>query len=333
MCFVSGTQWRQLRSDVNASRKRAFAEGTQANFRTHIKTFLLFCIYFACTSVPVSVVSLEAFIQFLSRSFRSVQSIKNYVNSVKILHLIQDAVFPNVSSWQIRLLYRGISRVLCHSPKRALPITPIILLRLHPNINTQHPLQATLWSLYLITFFLFARKSNMVPPSISSFDKNKHLQRKDIVICDVGLIVVLKWSKTNQYGQRRLRIPIVSVPNSPLCPVSAYKNMLHLVPAPPSSPAFVYPSSHSLVSVTHHSFTSHLRHLLSQSGFSPQGYSGHSFRRGGATWAFRIGVPGELIQLHGDWRSDAYKVYLEVDFSTKVSVSASIRKSIISLHR
>ena len=25
------------------------------------------------------------------------------------------------------------------------------------------------------------------------------------------------------------------------------------------------------------------------------------YRRGGATWAFRAGVPGELIQIYGDW--------------------------------
>jgi hypothetical protein len=42
-------------------------------------------------------------------------------------------------------------------------------------------------------------------------------------------------------------------------------------------------------------------------------YSTHSFRRGGgATWAFSAEVPTELIQLYGDWKSNAYKKYLKV---------------------
>lgn len=47
-------------------------------------------------------------------------------------------------------------------------------------------------------------------------------------------------------------------------------------------------------------------------------YTGHSFRRGGATYAFRSGVPGELIQVMGDWKSDAYKRYFDFSFDTVV---------------
>ena len=38
-------------------------------------------------------------------------------------------------------------------------------------------------------------------------------------------------------------------------------------------------------------------------------YTGHSFRRGGATFAFRCGVPASLIKLQGDWHSDTYLLY------------------------
>ena len=32
---------------------------------------------------------------------------------------------------------------------------------------------------------------------------------------------------------------------------------------------------------------------------------------GGASWAFAAEVPIKLIQLYGNWRSDAYKKYLK----------------------
>lgn len=39
-------------------------------------------------------------------------------------------------------------------------------------------------------------------------------------------------------------------------------------------------------------------------------YSGHSFRRGGATYASSLGISHKLIQLQGDWASTACLEYL-----------------------
>ena len=50
-------------------------------------------------------------------------------------------------------------------------------------------------------------------------------------------------------------------------------------------------------------------------------FRGHSFRRGGATWAFRSSVPGGLIQVYSDWASDAYKIYLEFSEDAKLRVT------------
>ena len=44
---------------------------------------------------------------------------------------------------------------------------------------------------------------------------------------------------------------------------------------------------------------------------NPSRFKRHPFRRVEATWAFNSGVPGELIQIHGDWASDTNKWYCE----------------------
>ena len=33
------------------------------------------------------------------------------------------------------------------------------------------------------------------------------------------------------------------------------------------------------------------------------------------------GVPGEIIQLYGDWSSDAYKLYLEFSLESKLALA------------
>jgi hypothetical protein len=45
-------------------------------------------------------------------------------------------------------------------------------------------------------------------------------------------------SKTIQFGERLLIIPIVAIPGSSLCPVKAYLNMVKLVPAVNDAPAY-----------------------------------------------------------------------------------------------
>ena len=57
-------------------------------------------------------------------------------------------------------------------------------------------------------------------------------------------------------------------------------------------------------------FVTRLRNLFKIVSEPPLAYGCHSFRRGGATHAFRIGVPTELIRSLGDWRSEAYTRYI-----------------------
>ena len=47
----------------------------------------------------------------------------------------------------------------------------------------------------------------MVPVSVSDFDPDKQLLRQDIVIFKGVLVVLIKWSKTNQFGSRLLKVP------------------------------------------------------------------------------------------------------------------------------
>ncbi len=152
---------------------------------------------------------------------------------------------------------------------------------------------------FILAFFLFARKSNIVPPSHCKFNKCKHLCRRDIMIDKNQVVIYIKWSKTIQVQDRYLLIPLVHIPGSPLYPRSAVLNMFKLVPATPDDPASVFSSNAGLQTLTHQSFTSQLRSLLKMTGHNPSRYSGHSFWRGGASFALASGGPGRIN--HDTW--------------------------------
>ena len=79
----------------------------------------------------------------------------------------------------------------------------------------------------------------MVPVSVKGFDPDKQLLRQDIIIFKGCLVVLIEWSKTNQFGSRLLKVPLVTIPGSDLCPVKAYRNMTMSMPASNHHPAFL----------------------------------------------------------------------------------------------
>ena len=82
-----------------------------------------------------------------------------------------------------------------------------------------------------------ARKTNMVPNSAADFDSDKQLIRRDVKILRV-LVVLIKWSKTNQFGSRLLKVPLLAIPDFVLCTVLANENMMRATPASPDDPVF-----------------------------------------------------------------------------------------------
>ena len=78
----------------------------------------------------------------------------------------------------------------------------------------------------------------------------------------------------------------------------------------------------------HYEFTAKPCKILSQAGFYASKFSGHSFRRGGATYAFRCRVPVELISLQGDWSSDTVHLYIAQPLERRLSVAKLIAKNI-----
>lgn len=328
---VTDDELRVLKADMRASRRAAYACGTRKNLKTQWKAFYLFCLYFDYTPVPASLECVCVFAQFLSRSFVSVQSIRSYLSGVSLLHKFLGVDYPHTGCFALRLTLRGLERLVSHAPSRAAPITPEILLGIHRFLDLSSPEHSTIWCLFLFAFFLMARSSNLVCKSVATFDPCKQLLRRDIFKSPSCLLVLLKWSKTNQSRRRRVQIPLLPLEGNVLCPVKAFTNMCSLVPAPKRAPAFCLPYKNGVRPITYDQFQTYLRDLLSQSSLEPRRYSTHSFRRGGASWAFKAQVPSDLIQVHGDWASDAYKVYLDCDVQQRALVNSRMGAQILEM--
>ena len=125
----------------------------------------------------------------------------------------------------------------------------------------------------------------------------------------------MRCSKPIQYHNRTLLVPVPRIEHSKLCPHKATVNAFKLLGADdsaklPDGPAFVYTSGDQVKPLTYPTFSTKLNKLLEQCGFDRTQYSGHSFRRGGATFALNCGVPGHYIKLQGDWLTSVTSILL-----------------------
>ena len=77
-----------------------------------------------------------------------------------------------------------------------------------------------------------------------------------------------KWSKSIQFAERNLSIPVIAILNSPICPVRAIQQMEMLIPASPDDPSFCFPGKSSIQSLTYRIFNARLKQLVHKPGGS-----------------------------------------------------------------
>ena len=231
------------------------------------------------------------------------------------------------------MVNRGISRCLGRPPKQKLPITPALLLDIFSKLDDSSPQHCTFWAACLVAFFAFLRKSTLLPKSASPKDTDRALCIKDVNVSKSHLTLRIRHTKTIQFGQRELDIPLVEVPGSPLCPVRAVIKMLSNLASCKTvlckdTPLFCYVSNGKLEHLNHATFTSLLKKFLICCNVNPGEYSGHSFRRGGCTHAFNLGISPLLIKLRGDWKSNVYERYVNIAPAQHFMLAKSLALSV-----
>ena len=316
ICFCSlySAGLDSLRFEWRRSKAAAFAPGSKSNIRSQSKAFFIFCKYYEIQALPISTEYICLYAQFLARSFKTVDAIKAYLQAVKHLHQLVGADLSGLENPQLGLTLKGIARLINVPPTQAYPLTPQILAEIHDLLSFDSPLDLVFWSVLLTGFYSLARISNLVKTNKNNFQ----LSRKQVFLGKNLMLLIFTKTKTIQFGQRALKIPLVAQPDSILCPVRAYKRMLEDIPAPKDSSAFVIPVNRRLTDFTYSRFQKRLKSLITLTGRNPRLYSSHSMRRGGATTAFMAGVPTKVIQTQGDWATDSYLRYIKLPASERL---------------
>ena len=288
-----------------------YTKQSRANVLSHLRQLSIFCVAFHETFLPVSRLALLGFIELMSRTCKF-EHIEHIISSVKFLHNFSGIPFVG-DAFEFKILQRGLKRKLAKSPRQVLPITPEILLAMYGHFNIEHAADLAHWTAFLLALRLLYRKSSIAPESLSKFNPVTGLSREKVVLSNGVLFVFQNFSKTNQFMATTRTTPIAPGSIQALDPVFHYEKLISENVVPVNSPAFSYLNNGVIKCVTHRSFSSTLKSALFKIGLNPDLWSGHSFRRGGATLLYRLGIDPLTIQAVGDWSSETYLRYLEIN--------------------
>ncbi|KAI8496690.1 hypothetical protein Bbelb_253450 [Branchiostoma belcheri] len=189
---------------------------------------------------------------FLARTLKF-SSIVGYLNIIRILHHEAGYENPLQDNWLLQTTLRGIRRYHGDSVQQKLPITPSILRAIHNKLDFSRAYHVVFWAACVVAFFSFFRA-----------------------------VITVRWSKTIQFKERTVLIPIPRITDCPLCPTTAVEKAFYLTDtAEPDGPTFVLPqeTGPGFTPLTHKPLVTTLRTLLRQCGYPDSAYSGHSFRR------------------------------------------------------
>ena len=312
----------------NAETQRfKYSRKSASNVISGFRQFLYFTAHFGIEPLPAKENSIVLFLELMARTV-GYNHLKHLLSSIKYIHLALNLEYP-VGSFQIDTTLQGLKRRLAKVPFRVLPITPVILMQMYKFLNMDKTDDLALWCAYLTAFYGLLRKSSTVPERQRD-PYSKSLLRRNIRVDENNNMVYLYlgYSKNNNFCTRDVIIPIPGNSNLALDLVRHLKKLFSVVDTPMDSPAFSFSKKQG---VTYSTFTSRLKRLLRLAGYDPDMYSGHSFRRGGATFLYNCGGTVFMVQASGDWSSQCFSRYLYLTEEQRFSAQVLMREVIQSL--
>ena len=293
--------------------------GTRRNKKTHVNRYLEFCEFSSTRPFPVNEFKICKYATFLAVKVKTVEAIKSYCGTICEENELRGHR-PVRRGIKYYRAISGIRNSKRHKVKRAQPMTPELLTRIQEVVNLAKSKEMVTWVAMLGGFHLVLRKSNYVPLS-QVHDTVHNICRRDIRYVNGVMVVVIKWSKTDQLGQNIRKEPMIANSHSPICPVKWILYMIDRIPALPKHNLFSYfhEKKQCLVPITYMDLMTQMRTWLKVIGVQNyKEYSSHSLRRGSATLAFKRNLNDTEIMRLGSWKSQCFRNYIEPDTESKI---------------
>ena len=272
-----------------------------------------------------------AYVAYLARNNLIHSTVQQYMKGLRDYFVRAGYTdFASRAHWpELYRTLKGVKRADHSGSAQELPISPDILVAYRRGLDVTKPANAAIWACVLVMFFGFFRKSNTTVAGGAPDAQGKCLRVLDVVFHEraYALVVAAPGSKTRQFGPAPT-IWIAGRSQHLLDPVQTRRGHVALSGLVDSRlgpcQAFSFLGQDCRQPMRHSHLVAAAKNMATLVGNHPSEVSGHSFRRGGASFAFHAGVPDILIQRQGDWVSACYREYITLTRDRALSATRAM---------
>ena len=290
--------------------------------------YSFFCADAECPPFPVTDAKLCAFVAWCRLPRTRPQpkplgllpaTICDYIAAVVFQVVRWGLPDPRDNAPTLQRVLRGARKEGGRPAVRRLPITHDLLLQFYETLDVALTFaHAVMWALMCVCFWGLFRLGELAPPAVSL--KTQWPAVEDLRNSGFDFATLfIRQSKTDPF--RRGFCAQLFGSGGVTCPLRAVAWMRRLAPFPlrAGQPLF---SLDGKTPVTKRVVLDAVARCLSAvdkrlgTTLAASSAGAASFRRGGATSLARAGAPDSVVQALGRWRSDAYKIYIQLGSGT-----------------
>jgi len=293
----------------------AWQESTRASYGTGLLTYHVFCDQRnidEASRAPASTDLIIAFVSAIAGSFAG-STINNYVSGIRTWHIIHHVPW-NINHLAVDTALRAAT---ASAPSKSTkpprqPTTTDYLTSILNHLDKNIPLDAAIAACITTTFWSVSRLGEFTVRTISSFDGKRHA---------TGRATALDQDR-NGLQVRTFRLPFTKSAKEkgestswaqqpgPTDPWEAFENHQHVNNPPPDAHIFAYKTNRRkiLTPLTKRKVIQRIKTITSSNNLP--NFEGHGLRIGGTLEYLLRGIPFDVVQSMGRWKSDAFQLYL-----------------------
>lgn len=255
------------------------------------------------------------------------KQLKAKVSGLRSWHVDLGLDCEKINNDSVQRLIRGIQRYHGEKgTKQAVPITLAYpssshgLHRRHPSLFGGTRCALTLIAAFTVAFACFLRGGNFTYET-NKFDPGFDLCRHHVHLDPPTPFIHIPASKTDTFRKGIDVFLPTGIPDDD-SPTTALRVLLESFPGPLNSPLFTLsPLQPSFPRKT--VIDRYLSLAMREADIRGE-FSGHSFRRGAATWAASVGCSAEDIKALDRWKSSSFERYIDIPNSRKHDLVSSM---------
>ncbi|KAG2748160.1 hypothetical protein P692DRAFT_201715613, partial [Suillus brevipes Sb2] len=284
------------------------------SYGSGLRKFHIFCDIFSIPEADRLPASFELLHSFALWAPVSVSVARKYLSAIRAWHLAQGWPPPLSPEHFTRINWslHGMENLQgTHRRPIRPPITLHMLAAIKATLRTDQPFDACIWAMSSCAFFGMMQFGEVAVNTRASFNKSKHITRKDV---HLGIDLAgkpytrldLPQAKTAKSGETQ---SVFIVEQGDLCPIQVLRNLAEVVPALPDDPLFSWQDSKGAIRpmVKTRAIES-INSILTAWNWGTT--FRHSFRIGGASFYLANKVDPEIVRIAGRWKSLAYETYI-----------------------